>query len=351
MTKKIIIILLFFKFFFIVSKTHSERNQNFRFLLKDYLSHSVAAGIVPGVSFSIYRFSSKIFSFQEGLTNQSTIGIASVTKPFTAFAIMKLVEFGKIGLDKPVDSYLKGVQPKNHKYNSSKITVRHLLQHTSCIPYQGKGKVYSIKDEEIFIPYQVCESGTKYIYSNTNYNILKVVIEKVSSNTYSDFLKSVLFLPLSMDNTDATFCNGAGGIRSNAEDLAKFANMLANSGIYKGRRIISEKLLAQMFQVPKNVVGGQNYGLGWHVHKRKKSLQYFYHTGIWNNSLCEIRIFPKYKTYYVQISNPKNYKSGKIRSYRNRVTHLATQFVHNLNKKQVVANQKKVYKSLTKLEF
>src|SRR5688572_7498528 len=132
-------------------------------------------------------------------TENTAFQIASVTKQFTAAAVMMLVEEGKLKLDDPLGKYVTDVPAK-----WSGITVRQLLNQTSGIPNYTAGgklindKVYTkpeilalVKDEP-----QRFEPGTKWEYSNTNYFLLGMIIEKVSGKSYPDFMSERVFKPL-----------------------------------------------------------------------------------------------------------------------------------------------------------
>lgn len=135
--------------------------------------------------------------------------IASVSKPFTALAILQLAEQGKLGLDDAVEKYVTGFP------HGDKITLRHLLTHTSGIaninnfpeynslqrmPQTPKSLVDAFKDKPLDF-----EPGAKYAYSNSNYNLLALVIELVSHQSYGEYLEQHIFYPLQMK---ATFHHG-----------------------------------------------------------------------------------------------------------------------------------------------
>lgn len=145
--------------------------------------------------------------------------LASVTKPITAIAILKLVDQGKLSLTDAFTKYIDDY-PKTNK----KITIEHLLTHTSGIynynddmvtymntiqkrSYTQKEFINLFKDKPLnFSP------GKKYAYNNSAYFLLGCVIEKVSGLTYYEFLKKHIFIPLEMENT---FLNNSNRIIPN----------------------------------------------------------------------------------------------------------------------------------------
>lgn len=134
--------------------------------------------------------------------------LGSLTKQFTATAILQLAEAGKLSIDDPVSKFYADAPAA-----WSKITIKHLLSHTSGIPsYTGIPDFFSkgtsklpLKPEEIVKLTQdkplEFEPGTKFAYDNTGYILLGVVIEKVSGQTYAAYVSQHIFQPLGMRNT------------------------------------------------------------------------------------------------------------------------------------------------------
>jgi CubicO group peptidase (beta-lactamase class C family) len=146
-------------------------------------------------------------STKEKLNENSIFELASVSKQFTAMAIVILKEKGKLNYDDKMSKYI----PELSNYDN--ITVRHLLNHTSGLPdYMeimdtvfDKSKIAINKDIiSIFAklkPKILFEPNTKWEYSNTGYALLASKIEKASSMSYGDYLNKVIFKPLEMTNT------------------------------------------------------------------------------------------------------------------------------------------------------
>ncbi len=133
--------------------------------------------------------------------------IGSITKSYTALAILQLVEQGKVDLDAKISSYLPDLEQP-----SAEVTIRQLLSHTSGIPtYTDQSEtrpllewteptrsdvldMFQTKDLE-FVP------GTRYSYSNSGYYLLGLVIESVSGQDYFEFLKPNVLVPLDLAET------------------------------------------------------------------------------------------------------------------------------------------------------
>ena len=150
---------------------------------------------------------------KEKLNENSIFELASVSKQFTAFAIVILKEKGKLKYEDKIGDIL----PQLSFYKN--ITVRNLLHHTSGLPdymkildsllidktWDNKTKIATNKDildvYEKHKPGLLFEPNEKWEYSNTGYAILASIIEKVSGKSYAEFLKAEIFKPLKMNNT------------------------------------------------------------------------------------------------------------------------------------------------------
>src|SRR5436190_18248937 len=129
--------------------------------------------------------------------------LASVSKQFTAMAVMMLAERGRIQYDDPISTYLPRLAD-----SSVGITVRHLLTHTSGIPDVGDLGIDrpNLKESEVVKAVikqhaQFAEPGQKYRYSNTGYILLGMIVEKVTDLPLDVFLARNIFEPLGMTST------------------------------------------------------------------------------------------------------------------------------------------------------
>jgi len=252
----------------------------------------------------LYRgaFGKANFHANADLTPETPFCLASVTKQFTAMAIMMLAEQGKLGYDDPVSRY---VREFSRAERLSRITVRQLLNHTSGIPDFGDLAV----DDSALTPEGLIEvllqkesvfssAGQKYRYSNPGYILLAIVVERVSGQSFSDFLEERIFRPLGMSNTfvydnplkrnrqaatgydqfgqeddaQATAIPGDGGIYSTVDDLFKWDQALYTD------KLIPQAALAVAFTPGKVKEGTSTYGFGWNVGD-KGGGKYVWHTG------------------------------------------------------------------------
>ena len=142
------------------------------------------------------------------------VRIGSNTKTFVAVVVMQLVQEGKVGLDEPIETYLPGLI-KGEGVDGSKITVRQLLQHTSGLPEYtditpGRSDIFQIKDHyaqprdlldtALGKPAQF-EPGTQWKYTNTNYVVLGMLIERVSQRPVGEQIDERIVKKLGLSHT------------------------------------------------------------------------------------------------------------------------------------------------------
>jgi len=153
-------------------------------------------------------------------TGETVYRIGSLTKQFTAAAVMQLVEAGKIGLDDPITDYLPDYPTQGYD-----VTIRHLLQHTSGIKsYTGleawRPKVpLDLTDEELVAlfkdePFDFAP-GEKFLYNNSGYYLLGMIIEQASGESYREYMQTHLFQPQGM--TGSSYCDERPIIPGRAE--------------------------------------------------------------------------------------------------------------------------------------
>ena len=142
------------------------------------------------------------------------VRIGSNTKTFVAVVVMQLVQEGKVGLDEPIETYLPGLI-KGEGIDGSKITVRQLLQHTSGLPEYtdttpGSGDIFQVKAH--YIPPRdllgtalgkpaAFEPGTQWKYTNTNYIVLGMLVERVSQRPVGEQIDERIVKKLGLSHT------------------------------------------------------------------------------------------------------------------------------------------------------
>ncbi len=285
----------------------------------------------PGAVVTVMKEGGIVFNRAYGLSNieakekntiDKTFNLADISKSFTSLAILKLVEKGKLGLyDNILDIF-----PDFPQYGK-KIQIKHLLSHTSGLkPYEevtemsNKGvlEILYKENETIFEP------GTKSKYSNSDYALLAIIIEKISGMPYKDFLTKYIFKKLSMENTffademgtknialghfkedekyvariKSNMVLGEQGIFTNSVDFAKWDKALYSN------KILSCENLSKIFSVFPLSNGELNhlYGFGWAIMK-KNNVRYFWHGGSGDGYTNLVLHLPDTKTTVLVLSN------------------------------------------------
>ena len=230
------------------------------------------------------------------VTESSVFELASLTKPFTALAILKLVEEGKLSLENSLASFFESPLP-----SWEKITVYHLLTHTAGFPDQlnlmvkGSPVMDTSTDQQIKLIKESSlkfEPGTSSSYSDPGYFLLGVIIEKVSGLSYDEYMEQTFFNPLGMVNTQIQnkwqiipgrvapyrYLEGSlqnarrdymhelpshFGLISTIQDLTRFVKAL-----HKGK-VVNKELLKKAFSPGllnnghESRIWGVPYGMGW----------------------------------------------------------------------------------------
>jgi CubicO group peptidase (beta-lactamase class C family) len=239
-------------------------------------------------------------------TPQTPFFIGSLTKSFTALAIMQLVEAGKVELDAPVQRYLPWFTLAD-LHASAQITVRHLLNQTSGLStWSGWIPLADFDDRPDATERQARALsrfkltrpvGSAFEYSNTNYNLLGLIVEAASGESYAGYIQSHVFSPLEMRHSyteqaeakqnglavghrywfwspiampDHPIPRGSlpsGQLVASAEDMAHFMIVHLNGGRYGNAQILSDAGIAELHRpaAAADSMGwtGQ-YGMGWY---------------------------------------------------------------------------------------
>ena len=283
---------------------------------KDYIDLTIEKYKPTGASVAIiengrikevrnYGFADKENKIKVG--DNTKFKIASISKVVTSYAVMKLVDEGKLDLDKPVNTYLKKWKVPQSSFDENKVTLRTLMSHTSGLTgsdeYGYKEPLPTIdqalKQRDIKLKR---EPGTVFEYSEfAGLGICQLVIEDVTGEKFEDYMADHVFNKIHMDNTDysngnskGTFAvpyagfnkpapvtpivmNGGGGIATTSKDFALFDIELMNY-FNKGSR--------EMFTAQKNTKSaGGVYGLGIIPRKLKNGKIVYEHNGTltgWN---------------------------------------------------------------------
>lgn len=260
---------------------------------------------VPGVAVAIVRGQEVVHLRGFGVadpagtpvTPQTPFVLGSMSKSFTALAIMQLVEAGTIELDAPVQRYIPWFTLADPAA-AAQITIRQLLDHTSGIPTNAPqaanvnptlaDHVRALATTRLNHP-----PGTFHEYASPNYQILGLIIEVRSGQPFSSYLQKRIFAPLTMVHsyTDETAAIAAGlavghqywlsfpqpstlpyepdrlptaAIISSAEDLSRYLIAQLNDGRYGDTRVLRPELMAELHR-PSAPADDFSYAMGWRV--------------------------------------------------------------------------------------
>lgn len=239
------------------------------------------------------------------LSDNSVFRIASISKSFSATAIMQLVEQKKLTLDDDVSSLI-GFTVRNPNFPDKVITLRMIMSHTSSISdrngYFTLDVINPSKNPDWAKCFNNYEPGSKYEYCNLNYNMTGTIIERVSGERFDVYIRNHIIKPLGLyaghnvDSLDASrfatlysydsatgfnpepqayasrseelknyvmgyntpVFSPTGGVKIGAQDLARYMTMHMNYGTYNGRKIISRKSAKTMQRV---IAKDGGYGL------------------------------------------------------------------------------------------
>ncbi len=315
----------------------------------DALFAPLTTGDSPGAAVMVVRNDEVLYAAgygyanlerREPITPQTSFRLASVSKQLTAMAVMMLAEHGELDYDDPVVKFL----PELERFGKT-ITLRHLLTHTSGLP-----DYYDVLEEETLEGMPDTEQamlflaawdepplfapGERYEYSNPGYEMLALVVERVSGKTFGQFLADTIFTPLGMTHTvvrdssepvipdralgyarkDGSFelmddhrlnhIIGSGGIYSSVEDLARWSRAL------DGETLVSRATLEAAW-TPVELAGGEPYpyGFGWRLGNYGGLGQRLCHSGHWLGFSNYLARYPAQRTTVIVLSNIEDFES------------------------------------------
>lgn len=316
----------------------------------DSIMSSFVSETGPGAAIAVIQNGNVVYQRGYGLANidaklpistTTTFDLASVSKQFTAMAIMMLAERGAIGYDDPLTKFFPAFPPY-----ASKITVRHLLNHTSGLPdymsvFRQRPAGISPEPtgrEAITMLSQIAEPrftpGDKWEYSNSGYVVLAQIVEKAAGMSFPEFMKRNVFGPLDMratlvsdqikapavnraisyaqsgngyTNADYSPLNriyGDGNVNTSVEDMFKWDQALYTD------RLVKQRTLEDAFTPAKlNDGSATDYGFGWTI-ANTNGLRVVSHGGAWVGFRTNIMRIPSERFSVVVLSNAADFNPG-----------------------------------------
>ncbi|MBD1381762.1 serine hydrolase domain-containing protein [Metabacillus arenae] len=333
--KVILLCVLLISFFTFLPVYHVSAEQDIKMTIDNYVETFLEKHRIPGASIAIVH-ENKIFYSNgwgvtgegEKVTTKTPFLLGSISKSLTGLAIMKLIEEDTVNLEDPVQKYIPWFTLKDQQA-AAQITIKHLLSHTSGIStYSGllkadqgsknlnaiKNNVKSLSNVDL-----TALPGAKYQYSDANYIILGALIEEVTNQTFSDYMKQQIFLPLGMTNTGADkktaykkgyhagyqswlgiprkskvpYDNGGapyGYIAASAKDMVQYIKLLNQRG---NNNLLTKKnmdlYLSPLIQIPEN----EYYGFGLKITSPDSENEMIWHSGSTPDSHAELFFIPE----------------------------------------------------------
>jgi CubicO group peptidase (beta-lactamase class C family) len=311
---------------------------------------------IPGLALGIVKDNQVIYLRGYGVadptgrpvTPQTPFIVGSITKSFTALALMQLVEQGKVELDTPVQRYIPWFRLADPD-SSARLSLRHLLYHTGGISRYigrellvGQGdasleqKVRELSRVQLLYPV-----GEVFQYSNANYLVLGLVVQIVSGQPYGEYVREHILQPLQMHHSFVSEADAqqdgmatgyrwwfglpcpadvpylsvvlpAGFLLASAEDMAHYLIAHLNGGQYGETSILSPAGTAELHR-PGAAIGSTDacYGMGW-VTESINGLVMLTHPGDTANFHADMIMLPESQWGIIVLTNVNNALVGQV---------------------------------------
>jgi CubicO group peptidase (beta-lactamase class C family) len=313
-------------------------------------------GKIPGCSIALVDKQRIIWSEGFGTTDYkrkiavtpyTPFHLGSISKTFTAAAVLLAVQDDLLDLDEPIITYLPDFQvySRYEAFPEQKITLRHLLSHCAGIPHETTGcNMLEVNDsfegrvKSLYGTWLKCPVGEGYSYSGAGYDLAAYVLQEASGISFQQYMTGCVFHPLGLfqstidhndihdnvnvaightigiaENPPAHGLLGAGGIWMSASDLAHFTRLLMNRGTLEGKRLLDESLMDAMLTshaiAYEKTSKNENewlYGLGIMFSKKqigKKDVHILQHGGGGGGYQTLYEYYPEYGIGAVVLTN------------------------------------------------
>ncbi|MEA3287497.1 MAG: serine hydrolase [Candidatus Marinimicrobia bacterium] len=315
---------------------------------------------IPGISVGLIYDQELIYSNTFGyadleketpLSDHSSFRIASISKTFTATALMQLRDAGKLRLDDPVIKYLPWFQIKQTYPDQPPITIRQLLTHTSGLPREAAFPYWTdhkfptmdqikatIADQETIFP-----PATRFKYSNLGLSLAGEIVSVVSGLSFNDYVKTHIFDPLgmnesttepdpqyqqrlvtpyshrlegishaTMDYSEIQGVTPAAGLATTIPDLAKYVSLQFREDDNSANAVLKGSSLKEMHRVQWLRPGwSSGWGLGWAIwHRSGKDING--HGGWVAGNRTQVMFIPEDKVGIVVFTNSDDGEPGFI---------------------------------------
>jgi len=310
--------------------------------LVDSLFTAYSGPLVPGASVVVIREGRVVARRAYGMadleqrgaaTPETDYRLASVSKQFTAMAVMLLARDGRLRYDQPVRDFLPELPAATRS-----VTVRHLLNHTSGLwDYEDlipESRTAQLDDRDVLALVSSKDSvyfpaGSQYRYSNSGYVLLGLIVARVSAMSFPEFLRARIFQPLGMgatvahvegsdtiprraygysprggafvqtDQSVTSATLGDGGIYTNVDDMTRW-----DQALYGGGTELVDAATMQLATTPPQLPAGATtqYGFGWFVDDYRGEKRWR-HTGETSGFRNAIQRFPRRRLTVIVLTN------------------------------------------------
>lgn len=266
-------------------------------------------------------------------TLDTPYSLASITKPITAVALMRLSRRGCVDLDRPIDDYLGGVGVRARCGRAADATVRRVANHTAGLPvhyrfYYADEAARPPDRAETIVRYGnlVTAPGERFHYSNLGYGMLDHLLAQLTGVSYADVVQREVFDPLGM-TASAVGCTdlvrgqaaprygqdrvaypdydfdhpGGSAAYASARDLLAFASVFLPSG--PGRNLLDDEARSQLLETPGIRADGSAYGLGIGISRTPAGQQMLGHSGGMGGVSTLLRVIPEADLAFVVLCN------------------------------------------------
>jgi CubicO group peptidase (beta-lactamase class C family) len=351
---------------------------------EEWVERTLEEKQAPGAAVALAQDGEVVFARGFGLrdreaglpaTEETIFGTGSVTKSFTALAVMQLAEAGRLSVDDPVVRYLPEFVLSGGR-SAAGITIDHLLTHSSGLPpmpsrfyamlaemelddheqesvgailagypphdpIRSYAELIAFLREHAYMPHG--EPGERLSYSNEGYALLGAIIERVSGRRYEDYLDEHILQPLGMARSSATLARTlaeenvtavyakhagevyrspswfharaiipTGQVRSTVLDLIRYLEMYRNGGSSDGRQLLSPAGIARMTAGHASVDRARRYGYGWIVNEERPGLRLIEHSGGHKGVAAHIAFAPDHGLSCAVLTNIAEAPAGRI---------------------------------------
>mgnify|MGYP000234603167 CR=1 FL=1 len=297
-------------------------------------------GLVPGLSIALIQKGELVWHKGYGVKNaqtkepvvaNTTFEAASLSKPVFAYAVLKLVDEGKLDLDTPLTKYLPGNYDVGEDARINQITARHVLSHRPGFPnWRRPNGPLTIH----FTP------GERFSYSGEGFVYLAKVVEKITGEQFNDFMKRSVFVPLGMNDSSYVWqasyetqqafshsslgqptgqnksrqVNAAASLRTTAQDFGKFLAAISKGVGLKPatwRQMltpqikVSESGTNNIFGQPAKLSESISWGLGWGLQTTGDGVA-FWHWGDNGNTKAFVVVYDKQQFGLVVLTDGAN---------------------------------------------